>query len=52
MTLVDAIHYAIEKGGATEIIDVATLTGAAIVALGGMCSAILTNNEELRDQIA
>lgn len=51
LTLVDAIHYAIEKGGATEIIDVATLTGAAIVALGGMCSAILTNNEELRDEV-
>ena len=34
LTLIDAIRYIIEKEGAGMIIDVATLTGAAIHALG------------------
>ena len=34
MALIDAITYAIRECGATTLIDVATLTGACVVALG------------------
>lgn len=34
LILADAITYAIKKANATEIVDVATLTGAIVVALG------------------
>ncbi len=37
LTLIDAVTYAIEKEKASEIIDVATLTGVAVVSLGGGC---------------
>lgn len=47
LTLVDAITYAIRKEGAEKIIDIATLTGAAIGAVGVKSSAIISNNDEL-----
>lgn len=46
LTLVDAIHYAIDREGVDRIVDIATLTGAAVGALGTSFSAVLTNNEE------
>lgn len=46
LTLIDAIHYAIEREHATKIIDIATLTGAAVAALGTKMSAVVTNDEE------
>lgn len=45
LTLCDAIHYAIEKEHCERIIDIATLTGAAVGALGTEITAIITNNE-------
>ncbi|MDN5304592.1 MAG: leucyl aminopeptidase [Fusobacteriaceae bacterium] len=47
LTLVDAVHYVIENEKADKVIDVATLTGAALVALGTTTTAVVTNNEEL-----
>lgn len=44
LILADAITYA-QKLGATQIIDIATLTGACVVALGNVASGLLTNNE-------
>lgn len=44
LTLIDAVTYAIRKENVTEIIDVATLTGAALVALGSDVTAVITNN--------
>lgn len=44
LTMIDAITYAIRKEKVTEIIDVATLTGAALVALGNDVTAVVTNN--------
>lgn len=35
------------RRGATELIDLATLTGAAVVALGDGTTALFTNNDEL-----
>ena len=46
LTLADAICYA-KTNGATNIIDVATLTGAARIALGTGQSAIFGNDESL-----
>ncbi|HSX57753.1 MAG TPA: leucyl aminopeptidase [Candidatus Saccharimonadales bacterium] len=40
-----------QKQGAQKIVDLATLTGAAIVALGYEATAILGNNQEFIDQV-
>ena len=50
MILADAITYAIEKG-ATRIIDIATLTGGCITALGDAASGVIGNDQALIDQI-
>lgn len=45
--LADALWYGVTKYKPGLIIDFATLTGAAHVALGSYCSAIFTNRENL-----
>ncbi len=50
LVLADAVHYA-EKQGATTIVDLATLTGAVIVALGHLNTGIMGNDQELVDSI-
>lgn len=45
ITLVDAITYAIKEEKVTEIIDVATLTGGVVVALGSEATGIFSNDE-------
>ncbi|HLM62597.1 MAG TPA: leucyl aminopeptidase [Pyrinomonadaceae bacterium] len=50
LVLADAVAYA-EKNGATRIIDMATLTGAVIIALGDLNTAVLGNDQELVDEI-
>ena len=45
VTLADALAYA-EDLGVDEIIDIATLTGACMVALGSVASGIMGNNDE------
>lgn len=45
VTLADALAFA-EETGVDEIIDIATLTGACMVALGTVASGIMGNNEE------
>ena len=46
LTLADALCYADELG-VDEIIDLATLTGACMVALGTVAAGIVGNNDEL-----
>lgn len=46
VTLADSLSYAVELG-ATEIIDLATLTGACMVALGVGIAGIMGNDENL-----
>lgn len=48
LILADALSYA-KRFDPKVIIDVATLTGASMVALGQMASAVLTTDDELRD---
>ncbi|MGH9971522.1 MAG: leucyl aminopeptidase [Pyrinomonadaceae bacterium] len=50
LILADAIAYA-KKLGATQIIDMATLTGAVSIALGDVNAAVLGTNQELIDEI-
>ncbi len=46
LALADAIAYA-RKLGAKTIVDVATLTGACVIALGEMTSALISNDDSL-----
>ncbi len=48
--LADAISYAV-KDGASPIIDVATLTGAIVIALGNTMSGVFCNDTELCNEI-
>jgi len=50
LILADAVAYA-EKQGATHIVDIATLTGAVIIALGNINTGIMGNDQEFVDQI-
>jgi leucyl aminopeptidase len=50
LILADAVAYA-ENQGATRIVDMATLTGAVIVALGDVNTGIMGNDQGLVDEI-
>lgn len=50
LTLADALTYACELG-VDEVIDMATLTGACVVALGNAASAIMGNHQSLIDKL-
>lgn len=50
LILADAVAYA-EKQGATNIVDMATLTGAVIIALGDQNTGIMGNDQEFIDRI-
>jgi len=50
LILADAVAYA-EKNGATRIVDMATLTGAVIVALGDINTGIMGNDQLFVDEI-
>lgn len=50
LTLADALCYACELG-VDEVIDIATLTGACLVALGTITTGIMGNDEEMISRI-
>ena len=50
LILADAVAYA-EKQGATSIIDLATLTGAVIIALGDINTGVMGNDQGIVDEI-
>ncbi len=45
LVLADALAYTVDKYKPAGIVDIATLTGAAKVALGSFADAVFTNNE-------
>lgn len=51
LTLIDAVTYAIRKEKVTRVIDVATLTGAAIVALGEDATLVLSNDDQYYNEL-
>ena len=44
LTIIDAVTYAIHNEKATHLIDIATLTGACMIALGTDITGVVTNN--------
>jgi leucyl aminopeptidase len=50
LILADAVAYA-ERQGATRIVDMATLTGAVIIALGDINTGIMGNDQAFVDEI-
>ncbi|MEN2975441.1 MAG: leucyl aminopeptidase [Candidatus Caldarchaeales archaeon] len=50
LILADALAYGVEKDP-VAILDLATLTGACVVALGTHASGLFANNQELADKI-
>jgi len=51
LTLADAISYAVARVEPDEIIDMATLTGACVVALGPLCTGLFANDQPLADRL-
>lgn len=51
LTLADALWYAVKEVKADKIIDLATLTGACVVALGSTNTGAITNNDELMREL-
>jgi leucyl aminopeptidase len=50
LLLADALAYARQKG-ATHLIDIATLTGACIIALGHVAAGIMSNDNALAEAV-
>ena len=51
LTLADAVYYIVTKENVTEIIDLATLTGAVLGALGVTTTGVITNNQKLYKEL-
>ena len=50
LILADALAYAVELG-AERIVDIATLTGAVVIALGSSFAAVISNDDELAAEV-
>ncbi len=50
LILADALSYAV-KEGLSPIVDLATLTGAIVIALGNITSGVFSNDEQLASEI-
>jgi leucyl aminopeptidase len=51
LVLADAMAYACRRLQPTVIVDVATLTGGVVVALGSWCAGLFCNDDDLRRRI-
>ena len=51
LTLIDAVTYIIEKENVDKVIDVATLTGAVLVALGTDITGVVSNSDEFYEEL-
>lgn len=50
LVLCDSLTY-VERYKPAAVLDIATLTGAAVVALGKVCTAVMSNDDELADTL-
>ena len=50
LVLCDALTY-VERFNPVEVVDIATLTGAIIIALGSQASGVFANNDDLADAL-
>ncbi len=51
LVLADALSYGIEKFSPSIVVDIATLTGAKMIALGHNIGAMMGNNDELIEKV-
>lgn len=51
LTLIDAMHYIVTKEKVNKVLDIATLTGAAIHCTGSAASAAISNNDDFYGQV-
>jgi leucyl aminopeptidase len=51
LTLADALAYANARIKPDEVVDVATLTGACVIALGPLCAGLFANDQGLADRL-
>lgn len=51
LVLADAISYTIKKHKPSQIIDLATLTGAICVTFSDICAGLVSNNDKLSDNL-
>lgn len=51
LILADALAYGVKNLEPTRVVDVATLTGAVVVALGEGLSGLFSNHDDLADQL-
>ena len=51
LTLADAVNYGVDTYKPSMIIDLATLTGAVLIALGETYTGVVTNNQEAFDLV-
>lgn len=51
LTLADAVTYIIAKEKVSKVVDLATLTGAVLVALGITTTGVVTNNEKFYKEL-
>lgn len=51
LVLCDALTYAIENFKPASIVDIATLTGACMMALGGVNSGLFTEDEDIANEL-
>ena len=51
LILADAITYAIQKENASRVVDIATLTGACVSALGHLTAGLVSNDDGLCDSL-
>lgn len=51
LTLADALWYAVKEVKADKVIDLATLTGACVVALGSTTTGAVTNNDDFMKEV-
>jgi leucyl aminopeptidase len=50
LILADALAYAVEQG-AEQLVDLATLTGAVLIALGSTYAAAISNDDEFVEEV-
>ena len=51
LTLIDAMHYIVTKEKVNRVLDIATLTGAAIHCTGTAASAAISNNDDFYKKV-
>ena len=51
LTLIDAVTYAIREQKVTRVVDVATLTGAVLVALGNSTTGVVSNDDKFYKEL-